>query len=244
MATRFARLCTAALLIGACGGSAATASPSLTSTPVATAAATAAPTTAATPTSAATAAPSTSTATGATWTVASTSKAVVSVREQLVGVSLPSDAVLTATGGTGAFTIKSDGTFSSDSKISFDLTTLSSNSRDRDNFVKQDTLQTRQFPKAELVPTKTTGLTLPLPASGTFTFKLTGNMTVHGMTKEVTFDVVAKRNGGDLTATATLAPTLKFGDFGMNAPSVPFRVLSIVDEIRLVVDIVATGAAA
>jgi hypothetical protein len=60
----------------------------------------------------------------------------------------------------------------------------------------------------------------------------------------VTFDVVAKRNGSDLTATATLAPSLKFADFGMTAPSVPFRVLSIVDEIRLAVDIVATGAAA
>ena len=236
MATSFARVTIAALLIGACGGSAATATPAPTGAAVATATATAA-----SPTSAATA---TTAATGATWTVGSTSKAVVSVREQLVGVSLPSDAVLTATGGTGTFTLKSEGTFSADSKITFDLTTLSSDSHDRDNFVKQDTLQTRQFPKAELVPTKTTGLTLPLAASGTFTFKLTGNMTVHGKTKEVTFDVVAKRNGSDLTATATLAPSLKFADFGMTAPSVPFRVLSIVDEIRLAVDIVATGAAA
>jgi polyisoprenoid-binding protein YceI len=147
-------------------------------------------------------------------------------------------------GGTGAFSLKADGTFSSDSKITFDLTTLSSDSRDRDNFVKQDTLQTRQFPKAELVPTKTSGLTLPLASSGTFTFRLTGNLTIHGKTKEVTFDVVAKRNGVELTATATLAPTLKFGDFGMTPPTSSFRVLSIVDEIRLVVEIAATGAAA
>ncbi len=166
----------------------------------------------------------------------------MSVREQLVGVSLPSDAVLTATGATGTFKLNADGTFSADSKITFDLTTLASDNRDRDNFIKMDTLQTRQFPKAEFVPTKTTGLTLPMAASGTFTFKLTGNITIHGKTKEVTFDVVAKRNGTDLTATATLAPTLKFGDFGMTAPSVPFRVISIVDEIRLSVELVATGA--
>jgi polyisoprenoid-binding protein YceI len=228
--TRIVPIILAALLVGACGGNAPLAGASPT--------ATAGPTQpAATPTATA----ATASVAGPTWTIAATSKAVVSVREQLVGVSLPSDAVLTATGGAGTFAVKSDGTFSSDSKITFDLTTLSSDSRDRDNFVKQDTLNTRQFPKAEFVPTKASGLTLPLAASGTFTFKLTGNLTIHGTTKEVTFDVVAKRNGADLTATATLAPTVKFEDFGMKAPSVPFRVVSVVDEIRLVVEISATG---
>jgi len=226
----------AALLIGACGGSASLASASPAPTGAATQAAS-------TPFATAAATASTSSVATSTWTIGSASKAVVSVREQLVGVSLPSDAVLTATGGAGTFGLKSDGTFSADSKITFDLTTLSSDSRNRDDYVKQDTLQTRQFPKAEFVPTKTSGLTLPLASTGTFTFTLTGNLTIHGKTKEVTFNVVAKRNGADLTATATLAPTIKFGDFGMSAPSVPFRVVSVVDEIRLVVELIATGAA-
>ena len=224
-------LATVSLLLAACGGAAV--APSATPTPTASVAtATAAPT--------ATSATSVATVTTGTWTISDTSKATVRVREQLVGVNLPSDAVLVATGATGTFLLKDDGTFSSDSKITFDLTTLASDQRDRDNFVKMDTLQTRQFPKAEFVPTKTSGLTLPMPASGEFTFKLTGQITIHGKTKEVTFDVVAKRSGGDLTATATAAPTWKFGDFGMTAPSVPFRVVSVVDEIRVVVDLVAT----
>jgi polyisoprenoid-binding protein YceI len=67
-------------------------------------------------------------------------------------------------------------------------------------------------------------------------------MTMKGKTKEVTFDVQAKRTGNELTATATAAPTWKFADFGMTAPSVPFRVVSIVDELRVVVDLVATAA--
>jgi len=228
-------LISSSLLLAACGGTAslATASPAAPATTAATAApAASAPATA------------TSTASGAGWTVTPASKAVVSVREQRVGVSLPSDAVLTATGATGTFKPNADGTFSADSKITFDVTTLASDNRDRDNFVKMDTLQTRQFPKADFVPTKATGLMLPLATTGTFTFKLTGNLTIHGKTKEVTFDVVAKRSGGDLAATATLSPSVKFGDFGMTAPSVPFRVVSIVDEIRLVVELVATGAAA
>jgi polyisoprenoid-binding protein YceI len=82
---------------------------------------------------------------------------------------------------------------------------------------------------------------LPLAASGDFTFTLAGKMTIHGTTKDVTFDVIAKRDGGDLTATATANPTWKFGDFGMSTPSSPLRVLSVNDEIRLVVELVATG---
>jgi polyisoprenoid-binding protein YceI len=181
------------------------------------------------------------TASSASWTVTDKSKATVRVREQLVGVSLPSDAVLTATGAKGSFALNADGTFASGSKITFDLATLSSDERDRDNFVKRDTLQVSQFPTAEFVPTKTSGLAVPLPTSGTFTFTLTGNMTIKGRTKEVTFDVTAKRDASDLTVTATANPTWKFGDFGMTAPSVPFRVLSVTDEIRAVIDLVATG---
>ena len=222
-----APLAAVSVLLAACGGAAK--APTATS-PTA-AAATPAPTAIATMAA----------ATGATaWTVSDTSKATVRVREQLVGVNLPSDAVLVASGATGAFVLNADGTFSSDSKITFDLTTLASDQRDRDNFLKMDTLRTRQFPTATFVPTRTTGLTLPLPASGEFTFKLTGQMTIHGTTKEVTFDVTATRTGDHLTATTTASPTWKFADFGMTAPSVPFRVVSVVDEIRLAVDLVAT----
>jgi polyisoprenoid-binding protein YceI len=230
-----APLATVSFLLAACGGAATPASATAAPTAVATTSTPAATATAAAATSAA----STAVTTG-TWTVSDTSKATVRVREQLVGVNLPSDAVLVATGATGTFVLKDDGTFSSDSKITFDLTTLASDQRDRDNFVKMDTLQTRQFPKADFVPTKTSGLSLPMPSSGEFTFKLTGQITIHGVTKEVTFDVVAKRNGNELTATATATPSWKFADFGMSAPSVPFRVVSVVDEIRVAVDLVAT----
>ena len=167
----------AGMLVAACGGSAAVETPTTTATTTATATAAA------------------TTASAGTWTVSDKSKATIRVREQLVGVSLPSDAVLTATGAKGSFELNADGTFESGSKITFDLTTLSSDESQRDSFIKQDTLQVRQFPMAEFVPTKTSGLTLPLAASGTFTFTLTGNMTIKGKTKEVTFDVTAKRDG-------------------------------------------------
>jgi polyisoprenoid-binding protein YceI len=224
-ARSFAAVLGAGMIVAACGSSATPSTPTATPTATTTALVTASGTT----------------ASAGAWTVTDKSKATIRVREQLVGVSLPSDAVLTASGAKGSFDLNSDGTFASASKITFDMTTLSSDERDRDNFVKNDTLQVRQFATAEFAPTKTSGLTLPLATSGTFTFTLTGNMTIKGRTKEVTFDVTAKRDGSDLTATATANPSWKFGDFGMTAPSVPFRVLSVTDEIRAVIDIVATG---
>lgn len=233
MRSRLLFIALAGSLFAACGG-AATAP---TATPSGPASPTASPTTRATDT----AAPA-STAAAGTWTVTSASKATASVREQLVGVNLPSDAVLTATGAAGSFAVNADGSFSADSKITFDLTTLASDQRQRDDFVKQSTLQTRQFPTASFVPTKATGLTLPIASGADLKFGLVGKMTIHGVTKDVTFDVVAKRTGNQLTATATADPTLKFGDFGMNAPSVPVRVVSVTDAIRLVIDLVATTA--
>jgi polyisoprenoid-binding protein YceI len=223
-------LLVATFLLAACGGAAA---PAPTTQP------TVAPTATATPSPAPTAA---ATSTQSAWTVTADTKATVSVREQLARVNLPSDAVLTAKNATGGFTLNPDGTFSADSKITIDMTTLASDNRDRDNFIKQDTLQVRQFPTATFVPTKATGLAVPVP-SGDLKFTLAGKMTIHGTTKDVTFDVVGKRDGGKLTITATANPTWKFGDFGMRPPASNFNVLSVVDEIRLVVDIVATGPA-
>jgi len=189
--------------------------------------------------------PSAATATTAaaalSWTVSASSKATVRVREQLVSLNLPSDAVLVATGAKGAFQLNDDGTFAPGSQITFDVTSLTSDQSQRDSFVKQSVLNTRQFPTATLVPTKATGLTLPLAASAHSTFTLTAKLTIHGTTKDVTFTVDCTRSGGDLVATATLAPTVKFGDFGMQPPAAPGRVLSVVDEIKLTVDLVATG---
>jgi polyisoprenoid-binding protein YceI len=209
-----------ALLVVSCGGAAA---PPATPTPTSTASPTA-------------------TAQSGSWTVTDKSKANVRVREQLVGVSAPSDAVLVATGAKGAFAIKDDGTFTPDSKISFDVGTLTSDQPSRDQSVKRNPLEVSRFPTADFAPTKATGLRLPMPESGDFTFTLAGKMTIHGVSKEVTFDVTAKRSGNDLTATATANPTWKFADFGMEPPSSPLRVVSVTDEIKLIVDLVAARA--
>ena len=173
-----------------------------------------------------------------TFTVDSSSKATVRVREVLAQIRAPGDAVLAASGVKGTVTLNADGSFAPTSKITLDLSALRSDSNQRDGYVKDNVLEIRRFPTAELVPTKATGLALPLPLSGDIAFTLAGKMTVHGVTKDVTFAVKASRDGTKLTATATADPAWKFGDFGMTIPRVA-SVLSIEDDIRIEVALVA-----
>ena len=170
--------------------------------------------------------------------VSGQSRATFRVREQLAGRDLPNDAVGTTGAVAGQLVIQPDGTIPAGaSRITVDVNSLATDSSMRDSFIKRSTLQTQQFPTADFVPTRVEGLPNPLPASGQHTFKLTGLMTLHGVQKEITWDVTAARDGASLTGTATTA--FKFGDFGMTPPRAP-AVLSVVDEIRLEVQLVAT----
>jgi len=177
-----------------------------------------------------------------TFTIDASSTTTVRVREILAQVRAPGDAVLTATGVKGSFTLNTDGSFTPASKITADLGSLRSDQSQRDGFIKDNTLETRRFPTAEFAPSKVTGLTLPLPVSGDLKFTISGKMTVHGVTKDVTFSVVAKRDGARLTATATADPAWTFGDFGMTVPRVA-SVLSIEDSIRVEITLVAIETA-
>lgn len=226
MLARPLALCLAALFVFACGSPAAAPAP----TPVPT------PTTA--PATATVAATPTAEPGALNFQVQTTSKVTVRVREQLASIPAPSDAVLETTDLKGSFGLRADGSFTADSKITAGLQALKSNSNQRDTFIKNDTLDTRRFPTADFVPTRTVGLPVPLPASGEWTFQLIGKLTIKGVEKEVTWDVKAKRDASGLTASAKNAPAWKFGDFGMQAPRVA-SVLSIVDEIRLELELVA-----
>lgn len=169
--------------------------------------------------------------------VESESSATVRVREQLATIASPVDAVL-ATSVAGAFTLLPDGTFDDASRITVDLTRLESDSAQRDRYVRSNALETSRYPTATFVPTATSGLSLPLTETGEVTFTLTGLMSIHGVEKEVSFEVTARRDGETLRATAVAVPTWTFADFGMSVPRAAI-VLSVVDEIRLEIELVA-----
>jgi hypothetical protein len=96
--------------------------------------------------------------------------------------------------------------------------------------VRARVLETAEYPTVTLAPTVITGLSWPLPTSGSRSFLLTGDLTVHGTTHPTTWNVTATFNGSDVTGTAVTGCT--FDDFGLARPRVPI-VLSVADSIHL-----------
>ncbi len=160
------------------------------------------------------------------------------VREQLVSLTLPSDAVGTTSGVSGAIVMQPDGQIlAGESRFVVDLTTLHSDSDRRDGYIQRNTLETGTYPEAIFVPTAVTGLPSPLPESGAVAFQLTGDLTVHGATRPVTWDVTAQIEGRTLRGTA--ATSITFTEFGMTLPRVG-PVLSVEDLIVLELDFALT----
>ena len=162
------------------------------------------------------------------------------VREQLARIDFPTDAIGTTRAVTGAITIADDGSIVKDaSKFTVDLTTLKSDSDRRDGFIQRRTLQTADFPTAEFVPTAVAGLPSPLPATGSLQFKVAGDLTVHGVTRPITWTVTG--NATDHGYTGSAATAFTFADFGMDVPRVPV-LLSVKDTIRLEYDFLLVPA--
>jgi polyisoprenoid-binding protein YceI len=235
------------VVLAGCGSAAATPTPMAapaTSAPIAANPPTVAPTAPAAPkpTSAPTAAPTANAPTAAPAAPqtagavrlavdSSASQASYRAREQLVGRTLPSEAVGTSKAVSGDLILGANGSVVSDqSRITVDLSLLQSDEGRRDNFIKGNTLQTGSFPLATFVPRQAEGLPAPLPTSGKATFQLLGDLTVHGVTKPVTWQVTAEFGASSVTGSATT--NVNITDFGMTPPKVG-PVLSIEDALTL-----------
>jgi polyisoprenoid-binding protein YceI len=152
-------------------------------------------------------------------------------REQFVTATLPSDAVGSTPDVSGTILLDGAGNVNSDqSRIVVDLRTLRSDQSQRDNYIQRNTLQTEQFPLAEFVPTEARGAPTAAPTAGDATFQLLGNLTVHGVTRPVVWDVTTTFAGSEMAGRATTQ--VKMTDFGMAKPQVA-RLLSIEDELTL-----------
>jgi polyisoprenoid-binding protein YceI len=208
------------------------AAPGTTVAPVSTSGAAATPAAATAPTAA---------TSGTAYTIAADqSEAKVTVNEKLAFLPSNSDAVLTTKSMQGQIVLGPDGKPSEASKIQVDLRTLKSDQTMRDNYIRTTTLQSDQFPLAEFVVTGVDGWNGPLQEGQQATFKLLGTMTIHGVTKPVTFDTTATMQGGTLTGTAVTSFT--FEDFGMT-PSNKANIVTVNDLINLHMTIAATKGA-
>jgi polyisoprenoid-binding protein YceI len=158
------------------------------------------------------------------------------VREQLVGLNFPNDAVGATSAVEGGVVFDAQGRIlASDSRITIDLRTLRSDEARRDNYVRRNTLETDRYPTVTFVPTEARRLAFPLPQTGSVPFELVGDLTVKDVTRRVTWEGTASFDGPRVSVRARTA--FRFADFGLRVPRVSV-VLSVEDGIKLEADLV------
>jgi polyisoprenoid-binding protein YceI len=153
------------------------------------------------------------------------------VTEQLAGINFPSQAIGASTVMSGTLDIAPDGSIAPGSKLTVDLRGLKSDQEMRDNYLQKRTLQTDQYPTAVFVPSKIEGMPKMIPFEGQTGVELTGDLTVHGVTKPVTFQGIATF-GRDGSVAGRAMTSFDFATFGLTKPSLA-RLMSVGDKIDL-----------
>lgn len=148
-----------------------------------------------------------------TWRVKSGSKVGYRAKEILFGQS--TEAAGRTTGVTGTLTV--EGTTVQDAGFTADLTGLRSDSGNRDDQVQGRILDTSQFPNATFELTQPIALGSVPADLHEIKVDATGDLTIHGTTKSVTFQITARRNGDAIETNGRIPIT--WSDYDIGAPS-------------------------
>jgi polyisoprenoid-binding protein YceI len=124
-------------------------------------------------------------------------------------------------------------------QIKVDLTGLKTDSNLRNNTIQGRILETgdssNQF--AVFTPKSISGLPSSVTQGQAFSFKITGDLTIHGVTRSATFDTtVTLESNTKLIGQAQT--TVKYKDFDINIPDVP-SVSSVSDTVKLALNFTA-----
>jgi hypothetical protein len=159
------------------------------------------------------------------------SEARYRVTEQLAGFDFPNDAVGATKALSGGLSLAQDGSVLPEgSEFRVQLATLASDNERRDGYVRRRTLEVEDYPEAVLVPRRFVDLPFPFPETGSVTFRLEGDLTLHGTTQSTVWEVMA--NFGPDVITGLAKTAFPFETFGISKPSVA-RVLSVDETVRL-----------
>ena len=148
-----------------------------------------------------------------TWEVAAGSTAGYRATEVLFGQS--TEGAGRTEDVTGTLVI--EGTAATEASFEVDLTTLESDESRRDGQVQSRILETSRFPTATFELTESIDFGEVPDDLVEITAEATGELTVHGVTNTVTFDLTARRNGDAIEVTGSIPIT--WADFDINDPS-------------------------
>jgi polyisoprenoid-binding protein YceI len=151
-----------------------------------------------------------------TWTVSSGTQVGYRVKEDFIGGLQNSDAVGRTSSVTGSVTIS--GTRATAASFTADARTLKSDDTRRDGQVQGRILSTSQFPQATFELTAPIDFgRIPSGANDVVTASATGDLTLRGATKRVTFDVQSILDNGTVQVKGQIP--VVFADYGIPSPS-------------------------
>ncbi|HYH92402.1 MAG TPA: YceI family protein [Candidatus Saccharimonadales bacterium] len=181
------------------------------------------------PTAAASADPGSDAVSG-TWTATTGSLAGYRVREQLANLPAESDAVGRTSDVTGSLTVEGSGDAYqvTAGTIEIDTTTIVSDEDRRDDRMREEGLQTDQFPTASFTLTQPLDVPAAVLDGTPAEVTLVGDLTLHGVTKAVEIPAQAQLANGQIAVAGSL--TFALSDFEITAPNVGGFIVSIADE--------------
>jgi polyisoprenoid-binding protein YceI len=165
-----------------------------------------------------------------TWTVAADSVAGYRVREQLANLPAESDAVGRTNSVTGSITLETSGTTTTltAASLTVDMTSLASDKTQRDNRLRTQGLETDSFPTATFVLTAPVEVPAAALTGTASDITLTGDLTVHGVTKSVQIPAQAQLVNGTIQVAGSL--TFPLSDYAIVAPNFGGVIVSIADN--------------
>ena len=187
----------------------------------------------------------TATASGGTWTVMTGSLAGYRVKEQFVGQSSAHEAVARTSEVTGQVSIaQSGGAYRMTSAtVTVQLRSLASvdqvagyNVTNRDRIV-QGSLNVSSFPTAVFVA-QPVALPAGVETGQAVTVTVPGQLTIHGVTKDVTATLQLRVSGATAQIAGTIATNMT--DFGISPPNIGFTTVQPATTIEVSLNLAQT----
>ncbi len=149
-----------------------------------------------------------------------------------------SSAVATSTGVTGQFLVSENGLGSGGvSSFRIDMRTVSSNDSLTNSFLRSGEIDTVNFPYADFVASATSPFSPGYGTGNQFSFTLSGNLTLNGVTRPVSWQVLARQSGSAFSATADA--DILLSQFDVQVPNTPLG--GARDQIHVQVLMIAQG---